>query len=78
LSVAALKAIRNCGIIIAAIFAAAMPYVYYVAEKDDAPGVIIIGLVIVFASTLVAVIAAVLQRLLKSAIEIKKENDLTV
>jgi MFS family permease len=77
-SVAALKAIKYCGIIIAGLFSAGMPYIYYVANKDDAPGVVAIGLVIIGASIAVAVFAAVLQQLLQSAIAIKAENDLTV
>ena len=54
-----------------------MPLFYLVAERDDAPG-IIIGMIIIFASMVIAVFAAVLQRLLKDAIDIKSENDLTV
>jgi hypothetical protein len=49
-----------------------------VAERDDAPGIILIGLVIIFASMVIGVFAAVLQKLLTNAIEIKSENDLTV
>lgn len=78
LSVASLKVIKNCAIAISALFAAAMPYTFTVADRDDAPGVILIGLVIIFASLVIAVFAAVLQKLLKSAIQIKSENDLTV
>jgi hypothetical protein len=37
-----------------------------------------IGLVIIFASMVIAVFAAVLQRLLQEAIHIKSENDLTI
>ncbi len=55
-----------------------MPLLYLMAEIDDAPGIILIGLVIVFASMVIAVFSAVLQRLLKEAIDIKSENDLTV
>ena len=55
-----------------------MPFVIYVADKDDAPGAVGIGLVIIFASLIIAVFAAVLQRLLQNAIDIKSENDLTV
>lgn len=51
---------------------------YLFADKDDAPGVIVIGLVIIFASIVIGVFAAVLQKLLKEAIDIKLENDLTV
>lgn len=77
-SVATLKAIKHCGIIIAGLFCVGMPYIYYVADKDDAPGVVAIGLVVIGASIAVAVFAAVLQRLLQNAIDIKAENDLTV
>jgi MFS family permease len=77
-SVTALKNIKLCGTAIALLFSAGMPYIYYVADKDDAPGVVAIGMVIVGASIAVAVFAAVLQRLLQNAIAIKSENDLTV
>jgi len=78
LSVTSLKHIKNCAIIISALFAAGMPYVFYVADKDDAPGVVLIGLVIISASAVIAIFAAVLQKLLRNAIDIKSENDLTV
>jgi len=55
-----------------------MPLFYLFAEKDDAPGVILIGMVIIFASMVIAVFAAVLQKLLKNVLDIKSENDLTV
>lgn len=55
-----------------------MPVFYLMAEIDDAPGIIVIGLIIIFASMVIAVFAAVLQKLLKEAIDIKSENDLTV
>jgi len=77
-SVKALITIKYCAIIISSLYVVAMPMIYYVAEVDDAPGLIIIGMVIIFASFIVAVFAAVLQKLLKNAIDIKSENDLTV
>lgn len=78
LSVKALKNIKYCAIIISSLFAAGMPYIFYVADRDDAPGLAAIGFVIIFASLVIGVFAAVLQKLLHSAIEIKSENDLTV
>ncbi|NBD24741.1 DUF2975 domain-containing protein [Paenibacillus glycinis] len=78
LSVRALKNIKACAIAIAIILAAGLPLFYLVAEKDDAPGMIVIGLVLIFASLVIAVFAAVLQMLLREAIAIKSENDLTV
>lgn len=78
LSVKALSTIKKCAIIISGLFVLGLPLFYLVAEADDAPGVIVIGLIIIFASTVIAVFAAVLQRLLQEAINIKSENDLTV
>ncbi|CAF1744775.1 hypothetical protein NRS6084_02122 [Bacillus subtilis] len=78
LSVRALKNIKYCAVTISIFYAAGMPVFYLIAEIDDAPGIIVIGLVIIFASMVIAVFAAVLQKLLKEAIDIKSENDLTV
>ena len=78
LSVKALKTIKYCAITISVLYVVGMPLFYLVAEIDDAPGIIVIGLVIIFASMVIAVFAAVLQRLLQEAIDIKSENDLIV
>lgn len=78
LSVMALKNIKYCAITISALFVVFMPLIYLMAEIDDAPGLILIGMVIIFGSMVIAVFAAVLQKLLKNAIDIKSENDLTV
>ncbi|CAH0288754.1 hypothetical protein SRABI96_04199 [Peribacillus sp. Bi96] len=78
LSVRALKTIKNCAITISGLYVVGMPLFYLIAEMDDAPGIILIGLVVIFASMVIAVFAAVLQRLLQEAIDIKSENDLIV
>lgn len=78
LSVNALKNIKYCAITISALYVVMMPFVTIIADKDDAPGLIIMGLVPIFASMVVAVFAAVLQKLLRNAIDIKSENDLTI
>ena len=78
LSVKALKKIKYCAIAISVLYASGMPYIVYVADRDDAPGAVAIGLIIIFASFVIAVFAAVLERLLQNAIDIKSENDLTV
>ena len=78
LSVRALKNIKYCAVTISTLYVVILPFVYLVAEKDDAPGLIIIGMIPIFASTVIAVFAAVLQKLLENAIDIKSENDLTV
>ncbi|OIB02055.1 hypothetical protein AK95_03880 [Paenibacillus sp. LC231] len=78
LSVRVLKNIKNSATIISSLFVVGMPLFYLIAEKDDAPGIILIGMALIFASMVIAVFAAVLQKLLKEAIDIKSENDLTV
>lgn len=78
LSVIALKKIRNCALIISGLYVLALPLVYILAEWDDAPGLILVGMVFVGAPMVIAVFAAVLQKLLEQAINIKSENDLTV
>lgn len=76
--VRALKSIRNCAVAICILYTVILPILFIIAEKDDAPGLAAIGLVICFASLVIAVFAAVLQRLLRNAIDIKSENDLTI
>jgi hypothetical protein len=78
ISVKALKNIKYCAITISGIYVVGLPFFYIFAELDDAPGVILIGMLFIFASMVIAVFAAVLQRLLQEAINIKSENDLTV
>lgn len=78
LSVSALRKIKYCAITISTLHVLVWPLFYIFADIDDAPGVIFVGLVVPFASMVIAVFAAVLQKLLQEAIEIKSENDLTV
>ena len=78
LSVKALKNIKYCAITISTLYLLGMPLYYLMAKRVDPPSFIPIGLVIIFASMVIAVFSAVLQRLLQEAINIKSENDLTV
>ena len=77
-AVRALKYIKYCAFAISGLYALGMPLIFTAADRDDAPGAVVIGLVIVFASLVIATFAAVLQRLLQHVVEIKSENELTV
>jgi len=55
-----------------------LPFFYTVAKKDDAPGLIIIGMAIAGIAFVIFVFASVLNRLLQDVIAIKTENDLTI
>lgn len=77
-SINTLKKIKYCGAAISALYAVGMPYIFIVAERDDAPGVVLLGLIFTFAPMAVAVFSAVLQQLLQNAMNLKSENELTV
>lgn len=77
-SMDALKIIKYCGIAIATLYGAGLPYIFIVADQDDAPGVILLGLIFTFAPIVIAVFAAIIERLVHNASNLKQENDLTV
>lgn len=78
LSVQALRSVKRCWTVIAALYVAFVPLLTPIAHADDAPGVLLFGAAFACAPAAVAVFAAVLQRLLQSALEMKAEYDLTV
>ncbi|EGL17055.1 MULTISPECIES: DUF2975 domain-containing protein [unclassified Paenibacillus] len=77
LSVNALKNIKHCAITISSLYVLGMPLIHFIAKKVDPP-IGLLGLILIFSSLVIAFFAAVLQRLLQEAINIKSENDLTV
>lgn len=78
LSVKALKYIKYCAISIGSLYAVGLPYIFMLAEQDDAPGVALIGLIFTFVPLIIASFTSVLEKMLHNAITIKSENDLTV
>lgn len=77
-AVAALRFIAWCAASIGALYFLSLPWFYIWADNDDAPGLVVIGMVFTAVPLVVAVSVAVLQRILREAIVIKSENDLTV
>lgn len=77
-SVDALRTIHYCAFIIAIIYTLMMPYIFYLANRDDAPGVAALGFIVIGVSLVISSAAELLQRLVRQAIDIKQENDLTV
>lgn len=77
LSVRALRYIKYCAITICVLIILGIIFVILFIEGDRT-GVIMMGLICTFASSVIATFAAVLQRLLQEAIDIKSDNDLTV
>lgn len=78
-SLRALRTIKYCGMTIVGFLVGAEAYFFIVRRsQDDIAGGVMMGLVLIFASVVVATAAAVFERTLQSAVELKRENDLTV
>ncbi|TSC59613.1 MAG: hypothetical protein LiPW15_633 [Parcubacteria group bacterium LiPW_15] len=80
-SVKALRNIKYCAIVLSVLIVIAAIYirVSFNGNADDDPaGFIAVSIVTTFISIVVATAAAVFERTLKSAVDIKSENDLTV
>src|SRR3989304_5577771 len=80
-SVKALRNIKYCAIVLSVLIVIAAIYirVSFNGNADDDPaGFIAVSIVATFISIVVATAAAVFERTLQSAVDIKSENDLTV
>ncbi len=77
-SVRALRSIKYCAISLVGFIVAPIAYLFIAQPDDDIAGGVAVGLLMIFVSVVIATAAAVFERLLKSAVDIKSENDLTV
>ncbi|MBU6081774.1 DUF2975 domain-containing protein [Allobacillus halotolerans] len=75
-SLEALNSIKYCAILISGLYV--IGTIFLISQSSLHPSVAIIGFIIIFTSVVIAVFAAVLQKLFKNALVIKSENDLTV
>ncbi len=76
-TVKALRTITYCAIAIVGLVAVSAIFIVF-ADQDDRPAGVFMRIVIAFASIVVATAAAVFERILQNAVDIKSENDLTV
>jgi len=78
-SVGALKSIKHCGIVLSILIVMAGLYVKISHHPDDDPaGFFAICIVTTLASVVVATAAAIFEKILQNAIDMKSENDLTI
>jgi hypothetical protein len=78
-AVKTLKHIKHCAIVLGFLIVAAGLYINSAHHKDDDPaGFIAICIVTTFITVVVATAAAIFERLLQNAIDLKSENDLTI
>ena len=77
-SVKALRTIKYCALPIIAFTLSGVAYLFIVRPGDDIAGGVAVGGFIGFVSIVVATGAAVFEKMLQNAVDIKSENDLTV
>ncbi len=77
-SVKAIKNIKYAALVFGAVYTIGMPYIYMVGDRTDAPGTIVLGLLFAGGAYVIAIFAAVAQRLFQNAVNLKSENDLTI
>ena len=73
-----LKNIKFASLSLIAFIAIALIFIRFAAGGDDIAGPTMLGIIVSFAVAVVATAAAVFERLLQNAVNIKSENDLTV
>lgn len=76
-AVKALRTIKYCAIAIIGFVAVSVIF-FFSGDPDDRPPGVFMRILVTFPSIVVATAAAVLERILQNAVEIKAENDLTV
>ena len=77
-SVNSLRIIKVCSFIISLMYLIGSPFIFYVAQQDDAPGVVLINIILIMGPFSVGVFTYILQKLLINAIGYKSENELTI
>ncbi len=76
-AVKALRTIKYCAIAIIGFVAVGEIFIM-LSTSDDRAGGVFMGILITFGSVVIATAAAVFERILQNAVDLKSENDLTV
>jgi len=78
-AVKALKSIKYCAIVLSALIVIAGLFIRISHNKDDDPaGFLAICIVTTFVAVVIATAAAIFEKVLQNAIDMKSENDLTI
>ncbi len=78
-AVKALRTIRYCALAMIALVAVSVVFLPLASPgDDDGPQGIVLRVLVILGSVVVATAAAMFERILKNAVELKSENDLTV
>src|SRR5215208_3411262 len=77
-AVKALRTIKYCAVAMIGFVVVEEIFIMLNRGSDDAAGGVFMGVLITFASIVIATAAAMFERILQNAVDIKSENDLTV
>lgn len=70
--------IKKLILLISIVFLGILPFFYRVADRQDAPGVLVIGLAFVSIPFTAFVFSQIVEELFKSATELKSDSELTI
>jgi hypothetical protein len=73
-----LKNIKLASLSLIGFIALTLFYIRFIAQGEDAAGPTALGMYVSFAALVIATAAAIFQKLLQNAVDLKSENDLTV
>lgn len=76
-TVKAMRTIKYCAMAMIVFVAVSVIFMMF-ADDDDRPAGVFMRILIAFPSIVIAVVAAMFERILQNAVDIKSENDLTV
>ena len=79
-AVKTVERVKYCAVALIVFITAAALYISVLSKStnEDGAGAIMIGIILIFASSVIATATAVFQKILQNAVDMKSENDLTV
>lgn len=77
-AVKALRTIKYCAISIIGFAMGGEIFIMFINSDDDRAGGVFMGILIILGSVVIAAAAAMFERILQNAVDIKSDNDLTV
>jgi hypothetical protein len=77
-AVKALRRIRYCALIVMGFIAGGEAYIILGVQGEDSAGAVAMGIIVSFICVVTATAAAMFERVVQSAVDLKLENDLTV
>ncbi|MDT2703713.1 DUF2975 domain-containing protein [Enterococcus dongliensis] len=72
------SAIKKTILLISIAFLGILPFFYTVADRQDAPGILVIGFALVLLPFTAFIFSQIVEELFKNAAELKTDNELTI